>query len=60
MTRPNPGWTSNSDKEEQLQSYQGEYVDGTKATASGENGVLTIMMPKKEEARAKVIKVQTK
>ena len=37
-----------------------EYVDGTKATASGENGVLTIKMPKKKEAKAKVIKVQTK
>jgi len=37
-----------------------EYVDGTKADASGENGVLTIKMPKKKEAKAKVIKVQTK
>ena len=37
-----------------------EYVDGTKANASGENGVLTIKMPKKKEAKAKVIKVQTK
>jgi HSP20 family protein len=37
-----------------------EYVDGTKAAASGENGVLTIKMPKKKEAKAKVIKVQTK
>ena len=37
-----------------------EYVDGSKATANGENGVLTIKMPKKKEAKAKVIKVQTK
>ena len=37
-----------------------EYVDGTKAVASGENGVLTIKMPKKKEAKSKVIKVQTK
>jgi HSP20 family protein len=37
-----------------------ENVDGSKAAASGENGVLTIKMPKKKEAKAKVIKVQTK
>ncbi len=37
-----------------------EYVDGPKATANGENGVLTIKMPKKKEAKAKVVKVQTK
>jgi HSP20 family protein len=37
-----------------------EYVDGTKATASDENGVLTIKMPKKQVAKAKVIKVQAK
>ena len=37
-----------------------EYVDGTKANASGENGVLTIELPKKKEAKAKAIKVSTK
>jgi HSP20 family protein len=37
-----------------------EYVDADKATASSENGVLTIKMPKKAEAEAKVIKVQAK
>ena len=37
-----------------------EYVDGSKATADSENGILTIKMPKKKEANAKVIKVQTK
>ena len=37
-----------------------EYVDGNKAEASGENGVLTIKLPKKKEAKAKAIKVQAK
>jgi HSP20 family protein len=37
-----------------------EYVDGTKAAAGGENGVLTIKMPKKKAAKAKVIKVRPK
>lgn len=37
-----------------------EYVDGLKAAAAGGNGVLTIKMPKKKEAKAKVIKVQTR
>jgi HSP20 family protein len=37
-----------------------EYVDGSKASANGENGVLTIKLPRKKEAKAKVIKVQTK
>ncbi len=37
-----------------------EYVDGTKANASGENGVLTIVLPKKKEAKAKTIKVSMK
>ncbi|MHC4105268.1 MAG: Hsp20/alpha crystallin family protein [Planctomycetota bacterium] len=37
-----------------------EYVDSAKAAASGENGVLTIEMPKKKEAKSKVIKVKTK
>ena len=37
-----------------------EYVDGSKATANGENGILTIKMTKKQVAKAKVIKVQTK
>ena len=37
-----------------------EYVDSSKAIASDENGVLTIKMPKKKVAKAKVIKVQTK
>jgi len=37
-----------------------EYVDGDKASATSENGVLTIEMPKREETKAKIIKVQTK
>ncbi len=37
-----------------------EYVDGNKAVASGENGVLTIKLPKKKEAKAKAIMIQTK
>jgi len=37
-----------------------EYVDGNKTNATYDHGVLTIEMVKKEEAKPKVIKVQTK
>ena len=37
-----------------------EYVNGTKAIANSENGVLIIRMPKNKEDKAKIIKVQTK